>query len=196
MDQRLVAWARAVKARHARGGGAPPPPLWLFTDAERLRDPCAAAARLPLGVAGVVLRDDGLPGRRALARALARICRARRLPLAVAGDWRLAAAVGAGLHLRAGRRPGTAPRWLPVHTSSAHGVADLQRARRAGAAAVFLSPVFATQSHPGAPALGAVRWAGLARRAGGALALGGIDGRTAARLPRWCGGAGAIGALA
>jgi thiamine-phosphate pyrophosphorylase len=195
MDEKLVDWARAVK-RHAGGGRAAMPALWLFTDRQRLADPRAAVARLPVGLAGVVLRHDGDPARRGLARELARLCRARRLLLAVAGDWRLAAAVGAGLHLRAGRRPPGVPRWLPVWTSSAHGVGDLRRARRAGAALAFLSPAFATRSHPGAPALGPLRWGLAARRGGGAAALGGIDGAAIRRLPRkLCRAAGAIDAL-
>jgi thiamine-phosphate pyrophosphorylase len=168
------------------------PPLWLFTDGVRLGDPCAAAARLPRGLCGVVFRDDATAGRAAIGRLLARICRARRLRLVVAGDWRLAWRLGAGLHLRGGR--GAARRFGLV-TSSAHDAAELARARRAGAALVFLSPVFATASHPGAAGLGAVRWALLAG-AGGAAALGGIDGSTVRRLPRRrCRAAGAIGAL-
>lgn len=168
--------------------------LWLFTDAGRLPDPLPAVAALPRGLGGVVLRHDGEPGRAALGRALARLCRARGLALAVAGDWRLAAALGAGLHLRGGRRPAGAAGWIPAVTSSAHGVADLRRARRAGALA-FLSPAFATASHPGARGLGPCRWGLMARRGGGAAALGGIDGRNVRRLPGGCMGAGAIGAL-
>ena len=168
--------------------------LWLFTDAGRLADPLAAARRLPPGLSGVVLRHDGVPGRAALGRALARLCRARRLALSVAGDWHLAAALGAGLHLRDGRRPAGMPRYLRAVTSSAHGVAALRRARRQGALA-FLSPVFATASHPGAMALGPCRWGFLIRRGGGeAAALGGIDGGRVRRLPG-CRAAGAIGAL-
>ena len=169
--------------------------LWLFTDAQRLPDPLAAAARLPRGLGGVVLRHDGMAADRvALGRALARLCRARGLALSVAADWRLAACLGAGLHLRGGRWPAAAPRYLQAVTSSAHGVADLRRARRAGALA-FLSPAFATASHPGAPPLGPCRWGLLARRGfWGVAALGGIDGRTVRRLPG-CAGAGAIGAL-
>ncbi len=171
--------------------------LWLFTDAARLADPLAAVARLPRGLCGVVLRHDGMPGgaaaRAALGRALARLCRARGLALSVAGDWRLAAALGAGLHLRDGRRPSGAPRWLRAATSSAHGVAALRRARREGALA-FLSPAFATASHPGASGLGPCRWGLLARRGGAVAALGGVDGRRVRRLPG-CVGVGAIGAL-
>jgi thiamine-phosphate pyrophosphorylase len=191
MDQRLVAWARAVKSRRRRDGRAKI--LWLFTDARRLPDPLAAAAALPRGLAGVVLRHDGAPGRAKLGQALARLCRARGLALSVAGDWRLAAALGAGLHLRGGRRPAGAPRYLRAATSSAHGVAELRRARRAGALA-FLSPAFATPSHPGTAGLGPCRWGLLARRGGFVAALGGIDGRSIRRLPG-CAGAGAIGAL-
>ena len=105
MDERLVAWARASVARR-RGGDRPfLPPLWLFTDANRLPDPRPAVARLPKGLAGVVLRHDGAPDRAALGRDLARLCRARRLTLVVAGDVRLAASLRAGVHLRAGRWP-------------------------------------------------------------------------------------------
>ncbi len=130
-----------------------------------------------------------------LARALAALCRARRQVLVVAGDARLAAAMGAGEHLRRGRRAGHRPR-RPLLTASAHTAAELRRARRAGCDAVFLSPVFATASHPGARPLGATRWAALARGAGlPVLALGGVTGRTARGLPRFCAGAGAISAL-
>ncbi len=173
------------------------PVLWLFTDAARLADPLTTAAHLPKGLAGVVLRHDDDPRRAALGRALAAICRRRRLALVVAGDWRLARALGAGLHLRGGRRPPGAPRHWSLITSSAHGAADLRRARLQGAALVFLSPVFPTVSHAGAPALGVTRWAGLAYHAAGlpVAALGGIDGVSSARLPRQAAGAGAIGAL-
>ncbi len=176
--------------------------LWLFTDARRLPDPLAAVARLPGRLCGVVFRHDGDPGcselgRAELGRALALLCRARGLPLVVAGDWRLAAALRAGLHLRGGRKPAHAPRWRGLVTSSAHGAAEIRRARQAGARVVFLSPAFATASHPGAEPLGPARWGRLAGRGGhSAAALGGIDGETIRRLPRRiCAGAGAIGAL-
>jgi thiamine-phosphate pyrophosphorylase len=197
MDRRLLDWARAVKA--ARRDRTPS--LWLFTDARRLPDPRAAVARLPKGTGGVVLRHDADPARPALGRALARLCRARRLALVVAGDARLAAAVGAGVHLRDGRWPGvTRPprRRGALLTSSAHGAPPLRRAAAAGVDLVFLSPAFPTASHPGRAALGVARWSRLAARSPAPVAaLGGIDGGSVRRLPRAvCAGAGVIGALA
>lgn len=163
-------------------------------------DPLLAAARLPKGLCGVVFRHDNAGNRAAIGHALAKICRARCLKLVVAGDIRLAMALGAGVHLRAGRWPGPQAASLRRRrfiTSSAHTAADLRRARWANARAIFLSPAFPTASHPGAPALGPARWSALARRAQPAaiLALGGMTGHTARALPPHCAGAGAIGAL-
>jgi len=194
MDALLLAWAHAAQRRGRRRI----PPLWLFTDSRRLADPRPAVARLPKGLAGVVLRHDAAPDRMALGRDLARICRARRLVLVVAGDARLAAALRAGMHLRGGRWPGSVRPRHGLVTSSAHNQAELRRARRSGADLAFLGPAFATASHPGAPGLGAVRWCGLANRAGlRVAALGGIDGASVRRLPPLlCRAVGAIGALA
>ena len=178
---------------------APLPRLWLFTDDRRLPDPRAAVARLPRGRAEVVLRHDRDPGRATLGQDIARICRARRLVLVVAGNARLAAALKAGVHLRGGYWPGPIrPRGLT--TSSAHSIPELLRARRAGAALVFLSPAFPTASHARAPALGPLRWAAMARRRAASspalAALGGVDAGTLKRLPaRLLQAVGAIGAL-
>jgi thiamine-phosphate pyrophosphorylase len=197
MDARLIAWARAVKARHMLSR-RDLPVLWLFTDERRLADPLPSVARLPRGLAGVVLRHDGDPYRAELGRALARICRARRLALVVAGDVRLAAALGAGVHLRGGRWPGHVRIRRGILTSSAHGPAELRRACHAGADLAFLSPAFPTPSHPEAVGLGPMRWSRLARGARlSVAALGGIDHATVRRLPAGlCLGVGAIGALA
>jgi thiamine-phosphate pyrophosphorylase len=177
------------------------PALLLMTDEARLPDPEAAAARLPRG-AGVVLRHYGqAPAQRAaLAERLAALCRRRGLILLVAGDARLAFAVGAaGVHLpeglarfprawRAFARPG----WLV--TAAAHGPAALARAARAGADAALLAPVFPTASHPGAPAIGPLRFALWCRAAAlPVYALGGIDAARARRLA--AGGAAGIAGI-
>jgi thiamine-phosphate pyrophosphorylase len=193
-DQRLLAWGRRPSRL---------PRLWLFTDSARLPDPRAAVAGLPRGAAGVVFRHDSDPSRTALGRDLARLCRDRRLTLVVAGDSRLAAALGAGVHLREGRWPGPVRvkrAGAAVVTSSAHSIPGLRRALGAGAALAFLSPVFPTASHPGQPVLGPARWSGMVRRLPPNRmrvgALGGVDGGTIRRLPRrLCQAAGAIGAL-
>jgi thiamine-phosphate pyrophosphorylase len=164
MDRQLLAWG----LRPRRGKL---PRLWLFTDEQRLGDPRASVAGLPRGRAGVVLRHDRDAERVALGRDLARICRDRRLVLVVAGDVRLAASLRAGVHLRAGRWPGPLHRHGVV-TSSAHSVAELRRARAAGACLGFLSPAFPTASHAGAPGLGPLRWARTVRAAAGQTATG------------------------
>jgi thiamine-phosphate pyrophosphorylase len=171
------------------------PPLVLMTDDERLPDPLAAARALPRGSMVIVRSRD--PARRArVAGALLPL--KDTLVLLVADDPALAAAIGAdGLHL-----PGTVshqashwrarhPRWLI--TAAAHGLDALRTAR--GADALFLSPVFPTQSHAGRAALGASRANRIAREANVPVyALGGIDARNAHLLHGFVGIA-AIGAL-
>ena len=49
--------------------------------------------------------------------------------------------------------------------AKAHNRTELVAARRCGARLVFVSPVFATRSHPGATVLGVVRFGLLTRRA-------------------------------
>lgn len=190
----VAKWARRLNSRH----GARLPPLILVVDRARLAAPLAAATRLPAGSA-VLLRDYEAGDRAALAAALARLCRRRRLLLLIGGDARLAAAVrAAGLHLPqalvARRRPGsTMGPTMGLTTAAAHDARGLAAAARGGADACLLSPVFATASHPGARALGPVRFARLVRMARlPVYALGGVDSRTARRLA----GSGACGIAA
>jgi thiamine-phosphate pyrophosphorylase len=191
----LEARAAMLKPRRGRAGRAVPR-LWLVSDPVRLPDPREAAARLPRG-AGVLARGAA----EAVLRDLARGGRV----LLVGGDGRAALRHRAGLHLPERGAPGLLPfllarrrgapwAWLSV---AVHGRAAVARARRLGADLGFVSPAFPTASHPGAPALGPLRWAGLAGRLRcGAVALGGITGRLAGRLPaRRAAGFAAIGAL-
>jgi thiamine-phosphate pyrophosphorylase len=193
---------RARRFRPARRRGRPLPALWLFSDPLRLPDPLAAAARLPRG-AGVVARGAA----HSVLRALASLARRRGLGLLVAGEGRAALALRAGLHLPerrgaagllpflAARRAGApfAALSLAVH-GGARGAA---RARRLRPDLVFLSPLFPTASHPGAPALGPLRWQAAARRAGApAAALGGVAAARLRRVPGRAAGVAAIGGLA
>ncbi len=143
----------------------------------------------------MVFRHDTAPGRLALGRRIAALCRERRLYLVVAGDARLAATLHAGLHLRGGRRG--VLRLPCLVTASVHNAVELARARRAGAMLLFISPVNATKSHAGAQVLGAAGWRRLARLAprGHRAALGGIDGRSIRALGQGCAAAGAIEAF-
>jgi thiamine-phosphate pyrophosphorylase len=193
MDQRLLSWARAVKQR--RRGKLPV--LWLFTDSARLPDPLPAIVRLPAGISGVVFRHDEAPDREGLGEKIAKLCKARRIALVVAGDCRLAMRLGAGVHLRGGHRTGLVRSHARLITASVHDMVELRRARRAGAHIAFISPVFPTASHPGQPALGALKWRNLARQAKPVkpYALGGVTGKTTFILTGFCHGVASISAL-
>jgi thiamine-phosphate pyrophosphorylase len=76
------------------------------------------------------------------------------MPVLLAGPPREAVAWKAdGVH---GRSPHRAVRPL-LRSAPAHHRAELLAARRAGADLILVSPIFPTRSHPGAPALGAVK---------------------------------------
>ena len=166
----------------------PLPRLWLMTDERQGEGLWRALRRLPRG-SGVVFRHYSLaPGeRRRLFARVARVCSRRSLLLSLGGSSREARAWNAaGVH---GRGRGPAPGL--IRSAPAHGLAEIRAAERAGADFVFLSPVFATRSHPGAKPLGRVRFALLA----GAtrlpvIALGGMDKRRARGLARAYGWAG------
>ena len=187
-------------ARRLRGATGGLPRLFLFSDPVRLPDPRNAARLLPAGEAAVVAR--GLAPE--VLADLAVLARQRRLLLLVAGDGRAALRCRAGLHLPDRRAAtGVLPFLLARRRhrcaastliAAAHGRRGIARARLLGADALVLSPVFPTASHPGAATLGPLRWAALARRAGRrpVVALGGVHGGNARRLPRWAAGLAAI----
>ncbi len=148
------------------------PRIWLMTD-ERMGDGlCGAIDRVPER-AGVVVRHYslGAEDRAELAERIAQIARRRGLVVAVAGDVDLAERVGAELV----HNPGSDPGQLPF-SRSVHSVEEAEAAKADGAALAFVSPVFATCSHPGAPLLGEKQASMIARAAGvPAIALGGMN---------------------
>lgn len=154
----------------------PLPTLWLMTD-ERQGDALwAALDRLPRG-GGVIVRHYGLPApeRRALFARIRRIGRARGLVVLLAGSARTAVAWRAdGVHGDARR----AARPL-LRTAPAHAPREMIAAARGGVQLLFLSPVFATRSHPGAAALGPIRFGLAMRHARTPVAA--LGGMTAAR---------------
>jgi thiamine-phosphate pyrophosphorylase len=148
----------------------PLPRLWLMTDKRQGEALWTALERLPAG-AGVVFRHYGLERRerRRLFERVRKVARRRRLFLLAKAGLR-----GDGVHN--GRGPG-------LRSASAHSLRELKSAERSGAALVFLSPAFATRSHPGARPLGPVRFGLISRQARvPVIALGGMDARKARRL--------------
>jgi thiamine-phosphate pyrophosphorylase len=143
----------------------------------------AALAGLPPGVAAIHLREKDLGGRDllGLARALARVCRARGQALLVNDRLDVALAAGAdGVHLpAAGVPPGDARRLLgpaALVGVSCHSAAEVARARAGGASFATFSPIYDTPSKRayGAPVgLSALRDA--ARLGLPLVALGGVD---------------------
>jgi thiamine-phosphate pyrophosphorylase len=144
------------------------PKIWLMTD-PRLRDGLLAAVRkLPTG-SGVVFRHYQTPAseRPILFRQLQRICRQRGHVLVLAGpdDWR-----ADGVHGRSRFRP------IQILTMPVHSLHEIREAQRLRADLMFLSPLFATRSHPGARVLGLLQFSRLAKLAGPTkvIALGGM----------------------
>jgi len=173
------------------------PRLWLLSDTQRLPDPGDAIQHLPAG-AGFIFRHYEHLGRESLARKLLLACRKRRVIFLLAGDWRMALRLGAdGVHLpeQLGHRARAIRSARPdaIVTVAAHSARAIHRTCQHGADAILVSPVFTTASHPGAAALGAVRFAKLCHDARlPVIALGGINTRTARRLR----GSGAAGMAA
>jgi len=167
------------------------PARWLVTDARRLPDPLPAIRHLQRGD-GVLFRHYEWPPakRLGLARQVAELCRRQGLVLVVAGDARLARAVGAdGVHLPQAliHQAATARRGgLALVTAAAHDPGAIAQAARRAIDAVLVSPVFATASHPGAASLGVLRFAALTteadRKGLSVYALGGITAASFARL--------------
>lgn len=159
----------------------PLPRRWLMTD-ERLGDRLPAiVAAMPRG-SGIVFRHYATPSaeRRALFGQVLRIARGRRIVVLVAGPPMRG---GDGVHGRSVRRSyqGMANRGMA--TRPVHSVRERIAAERAGVAAVFVSPVFATRSHPGAGGLGRVRFGLVVQGARvPVIALGGMDARRARGL--------------
>lgn len=162
-----------MRPRHPAFKRSHVPQFWLMTD-ERMGDGLLPAIRrLPKGKSGVVLRNYATPPaeRRRLYDAVRAIARHNRLMLLLAGPSRTAQAWKAdGWHGKERRRRGPL-----VHSMAAHNRRELVAAARAGADFVFLSPIFATRSHPAARTLGPLRFGMLAQQTSTpVIALGGM----------------------
>lgn len=163
----------------------PLPTIWVISDARNDAGLERTLARLPRG-SGLVFRHYHLPATEREARfcQLARAARARGHVVALAGS--------AALARRWGADAAYGPAWLLgggaalPRLVTAHSLREILRARRADA--ILLSPVFTTRSHPGARALGPLRFRCLAALTGlPVIALGGMDKHRAQAMcwPRW-----------
>ena len=183
------------------------PDIWLISDARNDAGLERALVRLPRG-SGFIYRHYHLDpaARRARFEGLRRVARVRGHIVILGGTAREAAMWGAygyyGAPAKAGasglgrvvsggtRPPPSRGRGLShkrgLQLAAAHSLRELRCA--AGADAVLLSPVFPTRSHPGAKALGPLRFRLLAARAPApVIALGGMTSDRARRLrhSRW-----------
>lgn len=150
----------------------PWPRDWLMTDERMGEQLWDAIGRVTADTGGVVFRHYSLdPAKRLdLGKRVATLVRERKLMLGVAGDAVLAEQLGAQL-VHNPAKPGELPFSLAVHDES-----EADAAHKAGAALVFVSPVYPTRSHPNAETLGVERAAKLAQIAAcPAIALGGMS---------------------
>ena len=146
-----------------------------MTDERMGEELWSALSRLPRG-GGVVFRHHATPAaaRRRLFARVMRIARPRGLTVICAAP--LAGPGAVGVHNALRRHPG-------LNTASAHDRREVVAALRRGADMVFVSPVFATRSHPGAVALGPNRAARIVRGVPlPIVALGGMDARRFAHI--------------
>jgi thiamine-phosphate pyrophosphorylase len=143
------------------------PKTWLMTD-ERLGDGLTASiAALPKG-SGIVFRHYSLDvrARAALFRKVSAAARRHRHMLVVGGP-----PIAAPLWQTAGRHG----RVRGTMTAPVHTLREAIAAERSGAALLFVSPVFATRSHPDVTALGKVRFGLMIRNLNTpVIALGGM----------------------
>jgi thiamine-phosphate pyrophosphorylase len=152
----------------------PLPRLWLMTDERQGNGLLSAVRKVPKG-AGIVFRHYSLPQmeRRAL---FDEVRAAHSGLLLLAGSAEQAKAWGAdGSH---GKGAGEG-----LRTAPAHNFDEIRDAEAAGAALVFLSPVYATRSHPDRWPLGEASFMELvgATRVP-VVALGGVDAAKGERL--------------
>ena len=157
----------------------PLPRLWMMTDERQGEALWTGLARLPKS-SGVIFRHYSLPPaeRRQLFAKVRAVARRKRLVLLLAGPPAKARAWGAdGFHGRWRRVQGL------ICTSPAHDLAELRDAEDRGVDLVFISPVFATRSHPGENPLGLLKFAALTQHSSvPVIALGGMNPSSAKRL--------------
>lgn len=159
------------------------PQVWLISDARNDEVLESALRRLPRG-SGFIYRHYHLgdPERWERFCALKRIARSCDHVVILADSALTAREWGAdGIY---GPPRALVPRRADmIHLATAHDLAEIGLANLYGCNAVLLSPVFGTNSHPGAKTLGPARFRMLARHSKApVIALGGMDAAKARAL--------------
>ena len=165
----------------------PLPDVWLLSDARNDAVLAEALVTMPEG-SGFVFRHYHLPPdeRRERWEMLRSIVRSKNHLMVLSGDadagveWEAEGIYGPPNKL--GKRPSL------LRFATAHDAREMHLANRAGADALFLSPVFPTRSHPDGRALGATHFNDLAARSSiPVIALGGMTAERARELgvQRW-----------
>jgi len=162
--------------------------LLLLTDSKRFKDNQSMLDVLELALQGgvdtIVLREKALDSAKllALASSVRILTKQYQARLMIHSQADIAKAVSAdGVHVDSASIPeiGKIKAWLNTDmlvSASCHDESELMQAQNQGADFVFLSPVFPTQSHPGAPSLGTEKFLQLsAQMSIPVIALGGID---------------------
>jgi len=166
----------------------PPIQLVLITDSKRFTDQQAMLTCIEQAIQGgvdtVVLREKHLDSAKllSLASKMRILTRNQHARLIIHSHADIAKAVEAdGVHVDAQsiQEIMQMKQWLDgdyLVSASCHNEAELKHAEKQGADFCFLSPVFPTQSHPGAPCLGATQFLKLASCVKiPVIALGGIE---------------------
>lgn len=181
----LSSAAAAFPPRTARNKALPG--LLFFTDPGRVSNPEAVAERLPAG-SGIVFRAFGAEDAVDQGRRLRAIADARGLLLLAGAHPSLAEGIGAdGVHMPEAR-VAELPRLRAEHarwliTVAAHDVVAVQAGQRAGADAIVVSPVFASNSPSAGEPLGIEGLQALVAATDlPVYALGGVRARTVTQL--------------
>jgi thiamine-phosphate pyrophosphorylase len=180
----------AQRLNHRNAKGRKIPALLLMTDAKRLPDPSAYIPRLPAGSA-VIVRHFSNKQKEEIIKKIRLLCKKHKVKLLVSDSLHLALKYRLdGVHfpektVRKIANCGSLKRY-PKHllfTTACHSERALHAAKRAGCHAALLSPIFPTQSHPGAKSLGSYQLTSLSHRSPlNLFALGGITQKTAQRI--------------
>lgn len=157
----------------------PLPRIWLMTDERLGQDVLRAIQALPFR-SGVIFRHYATEAhkRRKLFRHVRHVCKQRGHILLLAGDERTALRWVADGHHQRGRKKGAG-----IHSAPVHNAAEIMRMRAHAPDLLFISPLHATRSHPGARPLGLMAFNRLAALAqySKIIALGGMT-RPKARM--------------